>query len=90
MFIRKSNNASTNGVPLALTFSKAPPNMKEIVNPLNANITKWSNTLKHFVGKLATNCLSLFDHFVGLALKALINVGIYFKLTLISPKKNLS
>ena len=30
------------------------------VNPLSANPTKWSNTL-----------LSIFDHFVGLALKGL-------------------
>ena len=40
-------------------------------NPLSTNITKWSNTLKQFVGKLPTNCLSVFDHFVGLALKGL-------------------
>ena len=40
-------------------------------NPLSANITKWSNTLKQVVGKLPTNCLSVFDHFVGLALKEL-------------------
>ena len=45
---------------------------KALVNPLSANPTKWSNTLKQFVGKLATNCLSVFDHFVGLALKGLI------------------
>ena len=38
---------------------------------LSANPTKWSNTLKQFVGKLPTNCLSVFDHFVGLALKGL-------------------
>ena len=42
--------------------------------PLNANITKWSNTLKQFVGKSPTNYLSVFDHFVGLALKGLINL----------------
>ena len=41
------------------------------VNPLNANPTKRSNTLKQFVGKLPTNCLSMLDHFVGLALKGL-------------------
>ena len=41
------------------------------INPLNANATKWSNTLKQFVGKLPTNCLSVFDHFVKLALKGL-------------------
>ena len=36
-------------------------------NPLSANSTKWSNTLKQFVGKLPTNSLSVFDHFVKLA-----------------------
>ena len=40
-------------------------------NSLNANYTKWSNTLKQFVGKLSTNYLSVFDHFVKLALKGL-------------------
>ena len=42
-------------------------------NPLSANPTKWPNTLKQFVGKLPTNCLSVFDHFVKLALKGLSN-----------------
>ena len=41
------------------------------INPLSANFTKWSNILKQFAGKLPRNCLSVFDHFVGLALKAL-------------------
>ena len=41
------------------------------VNPLSVNPKKWSNTLKQFVGKLATNCLSVFDHFVIFALKTL-------------------
>ena len=41
------------------------------LNPLSANPTKWSNTFKQFVDKLPTNCLSVFDHFVGLALKGL-------------------
>ena len=45
--------------------------IKVNVNPLSANFTKWSNTLKQFVGKLPTNCLSMFHHFVGLALKGL-------------------
>ena len=40
-------------------------------NTLSANPTKWSNTLKQFIGKLPTNCLSVFDRFVGLALKGL-------------------
>ena len=43
-----------------------------MVNPLSTNITKWSNTLKQFVAKLPMNCLSVFDHFVKLALKGLI------------------
>ena len=41
------------------------------INPVSANFTKWSDTLKLFVGKLPTNCLSVFDHFVGLAPKGL-------------------
>ena len=42
-----------------------------IFNPLSANFSKWSNTLKQFVGNLPTNFLSVFGHFVGLALKGL-------------------
>ena len=38
-------------------------------NPLSANPTNWSSTLKQFAGKLPTNCLSVFDLFVGLVLK---------------------
>ena len=41
------------------------------LNPLSVNPTKWSNTFKQFVGNLPTNCLSVFDHFMGLALKGL-------------------
>ena len=40
-------------------------------NHLSTNFTKWSNTLKHFADKLPTNCVSVFDHFVGLVLKGL-------------------
>ena len=43
----------------------------DIINPLSANPTKWSNTPKQFVGNLPTNCLSVFDHFMNLALKEL-------------------
>ena len=46
------------------------------LNPLNAKFTKWSNTLKRLVGKLPTNCLSVFDHFMGLAFKGLITLSI--------------
>ena len=35
---------------------------------LSANPTKWSNTLKQFVGKFPTNCLSVFDDFMGLTI----------------------
>ena len=41
------------------------------VNPFSSKPTKWSNSLKQFVGKLPTNCLNVFDHFDGLALKGL-------------------
>ena len=46
--------------------------VKIYIIPLSANPTKWSNTLKQSVGNLPTNCLSVFDHFVGLALKGLL------------------
>ena len=54
------------------------------INPWSANPTKRSNTLKQFVGKLPTNCLNVFDHFVGLALKGLmqwflVRVSLTFK-----------
>ena len=42
-----------------------------LLNPLSANPTKWSNTLKQFICNLLTNCLTVFDHFVKLALKGL-------------------
>ena len=45
------------------------------LNPLSAIFTKQSNTLKQFVGKLPTNCLSVLDHFVGLALKRLTSLS---------------
>ena len=43
----------------------------KVLNPLSTNPIKWSNTLKQFVGKLLMNYLSVFDHFVNLALKGL-------------------
>ena len=45
-------------------------------NPLSAKLTKRQNTLKQFVGNLSTNCLSVFGHFVRLALKGLISINI--------------
>ena len=50
------------------------PKDNVMFNPLSANPAKWSNTLKQFVGKLPTNCLSVFDYFGGLSLKGLIQV----------------
>ena len=50
-----------------------------VLNPLSANFTKWSNTLKQFVGNLPTNCLSLFDHFVKLVLKGLMGDYLAFR-----------
>ena len=44
------------------------------LNPLNANPEKWSNTLKQIIGNLPTICLSVFDHFMNLALKGLIAI----------------
>ena len=45
--------------------------LENYLSPLSANPTKWSNTFKQFFGKLPTNCLSVFDHFVKLAVKGL-------------------
>ena len=51
-----------------------------LLNPLSANLTKLSNTLKQFVGNLVTKYLSVLDHFVELALKGL-KVEIFTKTT---------
>ena len=63
-------------------------------DPLSANRTKWSNTLTQFVSKLATNCLSVFDHFAGLALKGLIvlitNQAIYSTYIITSTNRYLN
>ena len=40
-------------------------------NSLSANPAYWSSTLKTIRRLLPTNSLSVFDHFVGLALKGL-------------------
>ena len=60
-------------------------------DPLSANPTKWSNSVKQFVGKLPTNCLSVFDHFVNLALKGLKTIPLnidtsYYLVNMISVK----
>ena len=63
-----------------VTFLSAKTQMLKIymftpANPLSASITKWSNTLKQFVANLPTNCLSVFDHFVILALEGLKSIS---------------
>ena len=47
-----------------------------LFNPLSANSTKWTNT-QTIRRLLQTDCLSVLDHFVGLALK-----GLYFRETI--------
>ena len=47
-------------------------------NPLSANPTNRTNTLKQFVGILPMNCFTVFEHFVELALKGLICVFFFF------------
>ena len=54
-----------------LSLKGSSPNFASYINPLSANLTKWSNRLKQYVCNLPTNCLSVFDHFLGLALKGL-------------------
>ena len=46
-------------------------NKEMFFNPLSANRTKWSNTLKQFFSCWLTDCLNVFDHFVRLALEGL-------------------
>ena len=55
----------------AVTKLKLVQKRNQKLNPLNANPEKWSNTLKQIVGNLPTICLSVFDHFMNLALKGL-------------------
>ena len=46
----------------------------ENLNPLSTNPQNGQTYSKQFVGKLPTNCLSMFGHFVNLALKWLKNI----------------
>ena len=49
------------------------------VDVVSVNTTKWWNTLKQLVGNLSTNCLSVFEHFVGLTLKIVKIVKLFAK-----------
>ena len=73
----KKINVRGNQVPfINKEFSKAimlPRNCSKLT--LQAQTAqKLSNTLKQFVANLPMNCLSVFDHFVRLALKGLRNI----------------
>ena len=70
--IIEANVVRTICSPLSRQFIELAKNQYTDLNPLSANPTKWRNTLKQFVGKLTTNCLSVFGHFAKLALKGLI------------------
>ena len=50
-----------------------------IINPLSASRTKLPNTLKQFAGKLSTNVLSVFGHFMKLGLKGLMMDSTFVK-----------
>ena len=50
------------------------PVLQKSINPLSANPTKWSNT-ETIRRLLPTNRMSVFDHFMGLALNGLILKG---------------
>ena len=63
--------ARIRNIPQFLNYFIFPINLRVILNPLSANPTNWPNTLEQFVGKLPTNCLSVFGHFVKLTLKGL-------------------
>ena len=53
-------------VSFLFSFSKYKFTDMIFINPLSANYTKWSNTLKQ-----PTNYLSVFDNFLGLVFKRL-------------------
>ena len=65
------NSVNIQGEKLSIYVHLATDTSHFSKNISSANPTKWSNTLKQFVGNLPTTCLSVFDHFVGLALKGL-------------------
>ena len=56
----------------------APVLQLEYVSPLSANPTKWPNTLKTIRRQEPTNCLSVCDLFVGMALKGSNIFGRFF------------
>ena len=53
-----------------LNFDTAQIETVSLINPLSANLTKWPNTLKQFVGKSRRIVLVCLAIFVGLALQS--------------------
>ena len=51
--------------------------IKTAFNPLSANPTKWSKHTQTIRRQQSMNCLSVFDHFVNLALKGLKSWRLY-------------
>ena len=73
-----SNDSKTSCILINCRFDPCQPfstGLKRAVDPLSANPTKWSNTLKKFVGKFADELFEYVDHFVKLAIKGLIIFG---------------
>ena len=60
------HNENMKYVFLSITTSTTMSLFLIAIIPLSTNPTSWSNILKQFVSNLPTNCLSVFDHFVGL------------------------
>ena len=60
------HNENMKYVFLSITTSTTMSLFLIAIIPLSTNPISWSNILKQFVSNLPTNCLSVFDHFVGL------------------------
>ena len=54
-------------------------------NTLSTNHTKWSHKIQTIQRLFATNCFSMFDHFMGLGLKGLTFVFIICRLNNFKP-----
>ena len=70
---KKTKNLARDSVHSPTHATRLNNNCK-LFDPLSAKLTKWPNTLKQFLGNLPTNCLSVFGHFMGLALKGLMDM----------------
>ena len=62
---------------------------KYCFNPLTASPTKWSHTLKQFVG-CCREIICMFDHFIGLALKWLRIISLFLLGTNVADNQRVS